>query len=652
MHLLKYLSYIFLLGFSTVGYAQSIPALIPLPQEVQWGQEKIDLKNGVRIVSLQPTLQHEVNVLVTILQSQMLPISSLPHQQSSEITFTLQLDSLDEYYTTEGAYRLKVQGAAIHLTAGSAVGIYYGLQTFRQLFDSVSSIQSCMISDSPAYAWRGYLVDVGRNYQSLETLKEQIDVMASYKMNIFHFHFTEDIAWRLVSKQYPGLTEASNMLRWAGKYYSEADFKSLIAYCAERHITLVPEIDMPGHSGAFRRYFNVDMQSPQGMTYVKELVREFVMTYPELSYLHIGGDEVKITNQQFLPEMTTFIDSLGKQTLGWEPGGNLSSHTIRQLWMGGPKPITTDSVQQFIDSKHLYINHMDPLETVTTLFHRRIGEQSRGNINLLGGILCAWPDRAVANERDVFTQNAVYPGLLTFAERSWHGGGLAGWVCNMYPASHPAGQEFRAFEERLLAHKRLYFQHLPFPYTRQAGLQWNFYGPYVNEGHLQRVFEPELIGSDLNSLKANFVADGGTLILRHWWANIIKGTIPNPEPNTTWYASTRIWSDREEVRPFWIGFDNLSRSYASDSPVLGQWDNRSSQVWVNRQLIVPPTWQRAGAKGDLEIPLVDEGYSYRSPTQIILKKGWNEVLLKLPVARFEGMDWQNPVKWMFTFVPL
>jgi hypothetical protein len=90
----------------------------------------------------------------------------------------------------------------------------------------------------------------------------------------------------------------------------------------------------------------------------------------------------------------------------------------------------------------------------------------------------------------------------------------------------------------------------------------------------------------------------------------------------------------------------------SASPALGTWDDRGSTVRVNGQLIAPPIWKQAGIVGASEIPMIDEGYSFREPTIISLKKGWNEVVIKAPVASFKGKDWQNPVKWMFTFVPV
>ena len=140
--------------------------------------------------------------------------------------------------------------------------------------------------------------------------------------------------------------------------------------------------------------------------------------------------------------------------------------------------------------------------------------------------------------------------------------------------------------------------------------------------------------------------------MRHWWAPLIEGALSSPEENTTWYATTRIWSEEGGDSNFWIGFNDLSRSYISDTPKEGTWDNRESNVWVNGIEITPPHWKRAGMEGSLEVPLIDEGYSYREPTKINLNKGWNEVLIKAPVGSFKAKDWRNPVKWMFTFLEL
>jgi len=291
---------------------------------------------------------------------------------------------------------------------------------------------------------------------------------------------------------------------------------------------------------------------------------------------------------------------------------------------------------------------MDPLESVVTIYNRQIAGKDHGTSNALGGIICLWNDRAVATGDDILKMNPVYPSLLSFAERSWRGGGQAGWISNV---SDGDKNGFADFENRLLIHKELYFRNKPFPYVRQTLSNWQLLGPFENKGNLSASFWPETeMDKVLNS--QGIPVTGGTVVLRHWWAPLIKGAVKDPKENTTWYASSRIWNEVAGEKEFWIGFYNLSRSTATDSPPLGEWDNKKSAVWVNGNLVPPPKWKHGGQKGNLEIPLVDEGYEYRKATKIYLEKGWNSVLIKAPIGSFKGENWQNPVKWMFTFVPL
>jgi hypothetical protein len=405
---------------------------------------------------------------------------------------------------------------------------------------------------------------------------------------------------------------------------------------------------MPGHSAAFKRAMKTDMQSDSGLIYVKKILKELCKTYA-LPYLHIGADEVKISNKNFVPAVTNWIQGFGTKVIGWQPGGNYTNNTIRQLWMDDNANRQDNSSIQYIDSRHLYLNHMDPLEAVVTIFNRRIGDKIKGDDNLLGGTLCMWHDRAVAKEDDVQRMNAVYPGILAFAERSWRGGGAEGWVVSIGEPGSGLAKGFTEFENRLLDQQQR-FPELPFPYARQSNIVWKLYGPYNNAGNLDRKFSPEI--SDINKMQAPFSVVGGTIIWRHWWAPLVKAVLTNPKENTTWYASTTIWSADDGWKDAWIGFNNLSRSPATDSPKPGTWDNHQSKIWINGLLIDPPFWKRGGQMGNSEIPLIDEGYEYREPTRVFLKKGWNDVLIKSPIGSFKGKDWQNPEKWMFTFVPV
>ncbi len=623
--------------------AEAKPALIPLPQQVSWQKGYFPLHAVTTIVVTTKDLQKEARQLQQQLQQYGLTVSIADKAKGPSIE--LRLDTVGAPQGKEEAYRLQVTPQQVRLSANAPHGIFYGLQTLIQLARSGVLLDACTITDWPAFSWRSYMVDVGRNYQSMSLLKQQIDAMAQYKLNVFHFHLTEDIAWRLQSKKYPQLTAPENMLRNKGAYYSERELKELIQYCKDRYITMVPEIDMPGHSDAFTRAMGFNMQSDSGLMVVKEIIREFCSTY-QLPYLHIGGDEVKITNQNFLPEVTQLIHSLGWQTIGWDPGGNLLPQTIRQLWMrDGAK----DSSLRYIDSRHLYINHMDPLESVVTIYHRQLGDRTKGHQNVLGATLCLWHDRNVSGEADMMLMNPVYPTLLTFAERSWRGGGHPGWITN---SNQVANSDFKHFENRLLNHQQQYFKDKPFPYVKQADVVWKLYGPYQNKGEVTKSFAPENKKFDTVKTKAAGEANGGTVVLRHWFSPLVKGVLHQPQENTTWYATTRIWSDEAGEKAFWIGFNNLSRSPATNSPEEGTWGSTGSKVWVNGNEIQPPQWSRPGQKGHPEVPLIDEGYEYRTPTKIKLQKGWNTVLIKAPVGSFKGPDWHNPVKWMFTFVPV
>lgn len=430
------------LVYPAVFSLQEKASLVPQPQKLEWKTGQFRLYECRTILMNDKSLEKHALLLQNEFQKQGLSIQLLDKtKEKSEKVIILQLGKVESPLMDNEAYHLEVNEGKILLKANTLHGIFNGIQTLLQLARNGVMIDNCAITDWPAFAWRGYMIDVGRNYMSMDLLKEQIDAMARYKLNVFHFHPTEDIAWRIAIKQYPQLTAPENMLRNKGMYYSEAEIKELIEYCKERYITFVPEIDMPGHSAAFKRAMKTDMQSDSGLLIVKNILKEFCETY-DVPYIHIGADEVKITLQKFIPEVTAYIESFGKKVIGWQPGGNFSNSTIRQLWMDDNAHLSSNSNIQFIDSRHLYLNHIDPLETVVTIFKRKIGDKEKGDASLLGGTICTWPDRAVAKEDDVLRMNAVYPGIIAFAERSWSGGGQSGWIANISDGDTKAFAEF------------------------------------------------------------------------------------------------------------------------------------------------------------------------------------------------------------------
>jgi lysophospholipase L1-like esterase len=624
------------------------PSLIPMPQQLKWEKGFFPLFRCRTIIVKKKELDKESSLLNEMLHSIGLNTTIQEKITGDEIYVELRIAKVESPVHSNEAYKLEISENKILITANTPHGIFNSIQTLKQLMRDGTMVDACKITDWPAFSWRGFMVDVGRNYQSIKQLKQQIDVMASNKLNIFHFHLTEDIAWRLQSKLYPQLTDAKYMLRNPGEYYTLNEMKELIAYCKERYITLIPEIDMPGHSAAFTRAMGVDMQSEKGMEICKNILRELCNEL-EVPIVHIGGDEVKITNKDFLPGIIDLLNSLNKKVIAWNPGGNVPEGTILQMWQGSVVP---KNKFPSVDSRHLYLNHFDPFDGVVATFNHQVGDVQIGNEHILGATLCNWPDRRVSKEENLINMNVVYPVMLSFAERCWQGGGWKNYLSDIGLPGSERYDAFVEFEERLLEHKALYFKNLSFPYVKQSDIAWKLIGPFDNKGRTETSFAPET-KSFLDTVKIKNYPSvyGGTIWLRHFWHPMIQSHIKNPEDSSTWYALRNIWSDKEGVKNFWIGFNNLSRSPATDSPPANAWDNKSSAVWVNGKLVVPPQWKQAGQKGNSEIPLTDEGYEYREPTKIFLQKGWNTILIKAPVATFKA-EWQNPVKWMFTFVQI
>ncbi len=621
------------------------PALIPYPLQVTWEKTVFSLKecNGIFIAN--NLSKEEATFLAKKLKNfgYTLPITNKKRPSGKYIQ--LLIDSSEK--NNNESYTLEVNTKDVAIKSNGVKGLFYAIQTFIQL-KTENGFQACSIKDAPAFSFRGYMIDVGRNYQSVKQIKEQIDQMSFYKLNVFHMHLTEDIAWRVNIKQFPSLTKSTNMLRHPGKFYTIDELKDLIAYCKQRQIQFIPEIDMPGHSGAFERALGFSMQSERGIEACKSILNELINQL-NLDIIHIGGDEVKYIYKDFLFKITNFLKEKNIKVIAWDPGGNVPKGTILQMWNGDTK---VKNAFPALDSRHLYLNHFDPLEGVNTVFNHKIDDVEIGDSLHLGGILCNWHDRNLNSEKDVITMNGVYPVMITFSERTWRGGGYFNYNADLGSQATEQFKSFVFFENRLLEHKYKYFQNESFPYNKQTNQIWNLHGPYYNQGSTTAVFPPEQYANfdSVHSETTNQYI-GGTIVLRHFWSPMIAASLQQTTDSTTWYASSILWSEKEITEDFWIGFNNISRSTATDPNPMGEWDNKSSKLWVNGFLINPPEWKHANTLVNLETPLLDEGYEYRTPTKIHLKKGMNKILIKCPIASFKGKDWQNPVKWQFTFIP-
>jgi len=212
----------------------------------------------------------------------------------------------------EESYKLDITPDSIIIQATSDKGFYWAEQTLQQIISNSDSksIPCLNIIDYPAFRIRGFMHDVGRSFISVEELKKEIELLSRFKINVFHWHLTDNQAWRLQSKNFPQLTDSINFSRFPGQYYTIEDAKEIADWCRKHQMILIPEIDMPGHSAAFIRTFGVDMQSEKGIEILKKLLKEIcVDIFPNVEYIHIGTDEVKFTNLNFAPEMVNYVRS-------------------------------------------------------------------------------------------------------------------------------------------------------------------------------------------------------------------------------------------------------------------------------------------------------------------------------------------------------
>lgn len=569
------------------------------------------------------------------------------------------------WFNKSEAYRIKVNKTSIRVEALERLGLYRGLQTVGQLLASASKpgfVEGCEIIDWPAFRVRGYMHDVGRTYIPLEDLKAQLKLLARYKVNVFHWHLTENQAWRLESKAYPQLTSEASMTRMPGKYYTLQEARELADYCKQLRITLIPEIDMPGHSAAFERAMGFGMQTAEGKKVLKTILSE-VAEAMDVPYIHIGTDEVKFTDPTFVPEMVAHVRSLGRKAISWNPGWEYQLGQIDMLHLWSSRGRAIKGVPA-IDSRLHYINHYDMFADIVMLYNSMIHRVSESNTNTAGSILAIWNDRFIPDVKSILAQNMFYPAMLALAERAWLGGGTGYFdkptVALSFDAPETLNKQFNDFERRMLWHKKRFFRGEPFPYVRQGHATWYISEVYDNEGDTSKSFPTET--QYLNECRGNMLTPpkvlskesgynlgtkGSGVYLRHVWGDTCYGLIPNPKENSTAYATTWVYSDKELKAGLLFETQNYSRSESDLPPKQGTWDYKGSRLWINGEEIIPPVWTGVHTERSNEIPLGNENATARPPLEIQLRKGWNRVLIKLPITRFRLPEVRLN-KWMFT----
>ena len=642
-------------GASCLSSSAKIEHLLPRPQQ---------LTKQAGAFALQRALRLE-DATQTPLLRKVLSASGATFSESAQAVVRVIVDkSLNTFdyplagFGNEG-YQLDVSPHLITITVAEPIGVVRAAQTLHQLSlgtEGSPQIEALTMTDFPAFKVRGVMHDVGRSFIDIEELKRQIDLLAQFKVNVFHWHLTENQAWRFEVKAFPQLTSAASMTRFRGKFYTQAECRELEEYAYERGVTIIPEIDMPGHSQAFVRAMGHDMQTEQGMQELQTILEEVAKVFVRAPYIHFGADEHTITYPNFLNTIIDKIHSLGKKAVVWNPinGVAIQNHKVDMTQMWSTRGKLVKGIPN-IDCRYNYTNHFDVFADLVGIYKSSIYYAARGNAEIAGTISCPWNDRKLPTQDDIVVQNNFYANALASAERGWIGGGKEyvekGGV--MLPSSGEEYEEFADWERRFLYHKATTLQQVSIPYVRQTNVQWAITEAFPNHGNAAQRFPPETEG-----LKSSYTyqgltyttgyATGAGIYLRHTWG---EGTIPayyaQPKENTTAYAWTYVYSPKAQDVGALIEIYNYGRSEKDLAPNNGHWDRMGAKIWLNDREIPAPSWKNAGKTSMTnENLLEDENFTARPAAPISLKMGWNKVLLKLPF----NPNGTRLKKWMFTFV--
>ena len=640
------------------GLQAGVEHILPKPQQITTNASgSFNLAQSLRLIlptinSNDPAVNTELTNLITT--------NGGTVSESAATTIEVQLvASVTGAEFQKEAYSLNITSEKITIKATTLQGAYWATQTLWQLADNAGGyLTACSIIDWPAFSIRGYMQDIGRSYMEFDEIKKEIANLSRYKINVFHWHLTENQGWRLQSKLFPQLNanNSTAYTRHPGKFYTMAQARELVQWCSKHGVLLIPEMDMPGHSDAFTRVFGYNMQTTQGLATMKQLITEAIDScFSTSPILHIGTDEVTMTMPNFVPEMVSLIRAKGLKIGTWSrgyTGYNAADIGLTQLWAssGTIIPGTPN-----VDSRYHYMNHFDDYADVVGMYNSSILEVPKQTSERVGVIMAVWNDRKTRTDRDIVIQNGVYPAVLATAERAWLGGGtyITTKGVMLDAKNTEAFRNFADWERRFLYHKANHLKNEPIAYVKQTNVNWRITDAFPNGGTLTTSFPPETQLADTYTYNGNTYgtrkATGAGIYLRHVWGTIIPTFYSSPQTNSTAYAYTWVYSPVAQTVGANIEFQNYGRSESDVPPRQGTWDYKGSRIWINDTEVMPPTWESQHTTRDNEIPLTNENASVRTPISVNLIQGWNKVLMKLPVGAF-SISQVRLVKWMFSCV--
>ena len=386
------------LVFSAV--AQNSYNIIPMPKKLEPATGSFNFKKGMSITITDAALDPIAQLLADNIKTASGNVYAVKSGKSSStgIVFSINNSLAEEGYT------LKISSKKIDIQSKTSKGAFYAYQSLLQLMppqiyaSSTSTTPltapNCTIEDAPRFGYRGLMLDVGRYFFSVDAVKRFIDLMAVYKLNTFHWHLTEDQGWRIEIKKYPLLTSISSVRKETmlghykdqkydktpyGGFYTQDQIKEVVAYAAKKYVTIIPEIEMPGHSQAVLAAYpqlgcNQDkiyeVQTKWGVsedvlcpreetfTFMQDVLTEVMALFPG-QYIHIGGDECPKTQWKesrfcqdlikklnlkdehelqsyFIRRIDKFVTSKGKKLLGWDEilEGGISPNAMVMSWRG------------------------------------------------------------------------------------------------------------------------------------------------------------------------------------------------------------------------------------------------------------------------------------------------------------------------------
>ena len=429
-----------LAALAIVLASDSIPAIVPRPAHVAVKSGAFALTAGTVIVT-----DRALRGLGELLGDYLFPATGLRLAVRSAApagtpVISIRLDSSLARLGDEG-YRLDASPSQVAIRAYRAAGAFYGLQTLRQLFPPaifrqaqtagvIWSIPAIAIEDSPRFAWRGVHLDVARHFMPKEFVKKYIDLAALHKFNRFHWHLTDDQGWRLEIKQYPRLTQVGawrretligrkdqDSTKWRfdgqphGGFYTQDDVREIVAYAGARFVTIVPEIEMPGHSQAALAAYpelgntgdtipvwtswgvdrNILNPGDATVRFYQNVLTEVMGLFPG-RWIHIGGDEAPKTQWQasslaqarirelglknedelqswFTHRMDEFLTAHGRRLVGWDEilEGGLAPNAVVMSWRGVDGGIAAAQAGHDVvmaPGSHTYFDHYQSADTV------------------------------------------------------------------------------------------------------------------------------------------------------------------------------------------------------------------------------------------------------------------------------------------------